>query len=126
MILAVGTVLAQALPSDSLAMAAAMFGAGIAVGVDVLTDHAEVGMGVAGAAVAIPVAVYLARIWVLHDVPRPASRLRMAMTPVAVVLVLLTPLTAQPIFLTGVVVVGLLAARILTAPAVARLADVPD
>ena len=97
--------------------AAAAVGAGIAVGVDVLTDHAKVDLAVAGAAVAIPVAVYLAGIWVLHDVPRPLSRLRMWLTPAAIVLVLLTPLTPQPILLTGVVVGGLLAAKLLTAPA---------
>jgi len=96
--------------------AAAAVGAGIAVGVDVLTHHAHVDMAVAGAAVAIPVAVYLAGIWLLHDVPRPMSRLRMTLSPVAIVLVLLTPLTPQPIFLTGAVVVGLLAAKLATAP----------
>ncbi len=98
--------------------AAAAVGAGIAVGVDVLTDHAHVDLTVAGAAVAIPVAIYLAGIWVLHDVPRPLSRLRMSLTPVAIVLVLLTPLTPQPILLTGVVVGLLLAAKLWTAPAV--------
>lgn len=97
-------------------ISAAAVGAGIAVGVDVLTVHAEVDMTVAGAAVAIPVAIYLASIWVLHDVPRPMSQLRMALSPVAVVLVLLTPLTPQPILLTGVVVVALLAAKIVTTP----------
>jgi low temperature requirement protein LtrA len=96
--------------------AAAAVGAGIAVGVDVLTDHGHVGMSVAGAAVAVPVAIYLASIWVLHDVPRPQSRLRMSLTPVAIVLVLLTPFTPQPILLTGVVVGLLLAARLATAP----------
>ena len=96
--------------------AAAAVGAGIAVGVDVLTDHAHVDMTVAGAAVAIPVAVYLAGIWVLHDWPRPMSRLRMSLSPIAIIGVLLTPLTPQPIFLTGAVVVGLLAAKIATTP----------
>lgn len=96
--------------------AAAAVGAGIAIGVDVLTDHAHVDMAVAGAAVAIPVAIYLAGIWLLHDVPRPMSRLRMSLSPVAIVLVLLTPLTPQPIFLTGAVVVALLAAKIATTP----------
>jgi hypothetical protein len=91
-------------------------GAGIAVGVDVLTDHAHVDMHVAGAAVAIPVAVYLISIWALHDVPRPMSRSRMALTPMAAILVLATPLTAQPIFLTGALVVGLLGLRLLTTP----------
>lgn len=97
--------------------AAAAVGAGIAVGVDVLTDHAEVGLGVAGVAVAIPVSIYVAGVWVLHDLPRTMSRLRMALSPVAVVLVLLTPLTPQPILLTGIVVVGLLATKVATTPA---------
>ena len=98
--------------------AAAAVGGGIAVGVDVLTDHAEVDIAVAGAAVAVPVAIYLLSIWVLHDVPRPQSRMRMALSPSAAVLVLLTPLTPQPILLTGVVVGGLLAAKLATAPSV--------
>jgi hypothetical protein len=62
------------------------------------------------------VAIYLGGIWVLHDLPRPMSRLRMALSPIAIVLVLLAPLTPQPIFLTGAVVVGLLAAKIVTTP----------
>jgi low temperature requirement protein LtrA len=96
--------------------AAAAVGAGIAVGVDVLTDHAHVDVFVAGAAVAVPVAIYLAGIWALHDVPRPLSRLRMSLTPIAIVLVLLTPLTPQPILLTGVVVGLLLVAKLATSP----------
>jgi hypothetical protein len=82
--------------------------------VDVLTDHAHVDFAVAGAAVAIPVAIYLGGVWVLHDLPRPMSRLRMALSPVAIALVLLTPLTPQPIFLTGAIVVLLLVAKLLT------------
>ena len=73
-------------------------------------------IAVAGAAVAVPVAIYLLSIWVLHDVPRPQSRLRMALSPVAAGLVLLTPLTPQPILLTGLVVGGLLVAKLATAP----------
>lgn len=99
-------------------IAAAAVGAGIAVGVDVLTDHAAVDLSVAGAAVAIPVALYLAGIWLLHDVPRSMSRLRTALSPLAIALVLLTPLAPQPIFLTGAIVVGLLAAKIVTTPQV--------
>jgi low temperature requirement protein LtrA len=99
--------------------AAAAVGAGIAVAVDVLTDHAEVDLFVAGAAVAIPVAIYLAGLWVLHDLPRPLSRLRMSLTPIAIVLVLLTPLTPQPILLTGLVVGALLAAKLVTSAGVA-------
>jgi low temperature requirement protein LtrA len=96
--------------------AAAAVGAGIAVGVDVLTHHAHVDMTVAGAAVAIPVAIYLAGIWILHDWPRAMSRLRMSLSPIAIVLVLLTPLTPQPIFLTGAIVVSLLGVKLATTP----------
>jgi low temperature requirement protein LtrA len=96
--------------------AAAAVGAGIAVGVDVMTQHAEVDLTVAGAAVAVPTAVYIAGIWVLHDVPRPMSRLRMALSPMAVAVLLLMPFAPQPIFLTGVVVVALLASKIATTP----------
>jgi low temperature requirement protein LtrA len=97
-------------------ISAAAVGAGIAVGVDVLTDHAQVDIRVAGAAVAFPVAVYLMGIWALHDVSRPMSRLRLALTPITALLVVATPLTAQPIFLAGALVVGLLGLKILTAP----------
>ena len=96
--------------------AAAAVGAGIAVAVDVATHHAEVDLTIAGWAVAIPVAIYLAGIWVLHDVPREQSRLRMVLSPIAVVVVLLTPLTPAPILLAGVVVVGLLIAKLATTP----------
>ena len=42
-------------------------------------------MAVAGAAVAIPVAVYLAGIWVLHDCASTDVRLRMSLGPIAIV-----------------------------------------
>ena len=104
-------------------IAAAAVGAGIAVGVDVRTDHADVNVTVAGAAVAIPVAIYLASIWVLHDVPRPMSQLRMALSPIAIGLVLLTPFTPYPILIAGLVVVGLLGAKIVTTPQASATAE---
>jgi low temperature requirement protein LtrA len=96
--------------------AAAAVGAGIAVAVDVVTHHAHVDLMVGGAAVAVPVAIYLGGVWVLHDVPRPMSRLRMSLTPIAIVMILLTPFTPYPVFLTGVIVVALLAAKIASNP----------
>lgn len=103
--------------------AAAAAGAGIPVAVDVVTDHAEVGLPVAGAAVAVPVAIYLFGIWVLQDVPRTMTVRRMALTPIAIVLVLLTPFTSYPVILAGAVVVGLLAAKIALTPQPADAAE---
>jgi len=94
--------------------AAAAVGAGVAIAVDVATHHTELDMQVAGAAAAVPVAVYVAGTWVLHDVPRAMPAWRMAMSPAAVVLILLAPLTPAPVLATGVVVVGLLAAKVAT------------
>jgi low temperature requirement protein LtrA len=96
--------------------AAASVGAGIAVGVDVLTDHADVDMTVAGLAVAVPVAIYIMGVWALHDLPRPMTRARMAASPVAAAVVMLTPLTPQPILGTGLALGALLAVKLLTAP----------
>src|SRR5215208_2834264 len=53
--------------------AAAAVGAGLAVGVDQVTHHAEISAGAAGAAVAIPVAVYLLCLLALHGRPEDAS-----------------------------------------------------
>jgi len=96
--------------------AAAAVGAGIAVAVEVATHHGEIGPDVAGAAVAVPVSIYLAGIWVLHDLPRPMSPLRMALDPIAIALVLVSPLLPHPVLLTGIILVSLLAAKILSAP----------
>ena len=58
-------------------------------------------MRTAGAAVAIPVAVYVLCVSVLHD--RPEHRWRRLYGPAAALLVLLTPFTPQPALLTGLV-----------------------
>ena len=62
---------------------------------DQATHHAKVGAVAAGAAVAIPVAVYLLCLWVLHD--RPEYRQTRWFGPVAAVLVLLTPFTGYAV-----------------------------
>ena len=61
--------------------AAAAVGAGLAVNVDYATHHAKIGAAAAGAAVAIPVAIYLLCLWFLHD--RPEYRATRAYGPIA-------------------------------------------
>jgi low temperature requirement protein LtrA len=70
---------------------AAAFGAGLAVNVDFLSDHAEISATQAEYAIALPVAVYLLATWLLHIRSYP-SWPRLVTVPVAVVLALLTPL----------------------------------
>jgi low temperature requirement protein LtrA len=90
--------------------AAAAVGAGLAVAVDQATGRAPVSTTVAGAAVAVPVAVYLVCLWILHY--RPEYQPTRWFGPAAAALVLLTPLTAYAVPLIGVILATLVAAKI--------------
>jgi len=81
--------------------AVAAVGAGLAVSVDHLTRRGHVSNLVAGAAVAVPAALYLITLWFLlaRSEPRPAARIA---GPVTAVAVLLTPLTGQAVLWTGI------------------------
>jgi low temperature requirement protein LtrA len=72
---------------------AAAVGAGLAANVDHVTGHSKVSAVAVGYAVALPVAVYVACLWVLHD--RPEYRRTRLFGPLTVVLVLLSPFTGQ-------------------------------
>jgi low temperature requirement protein LtrA len=91
--------------------AAAAVGAGLAAAVDVVTHEAHTTMRMAGAAVAIPVAVYVLCLWTLHY--RPEFRRTRPFGPLAAALVLLTPFTPQPVLFTGLVIALLVAVKLL-------------
>jgi low temperature requirement protein LtrA len=90
---------------------AAAVGAGLAVSVDYATHHAKIDATTAGAAVAIPVAVYLVCLWFLHD--RPEYGWTRALGPIAAVLILLTPFTGQAVLLTGVILASLVGLKLI-------------
>ena len=90
---------------------AAAVGAGLAVSVDYATHHAKIGSVAAGAAVAVPVAVFLMCLWFLHDRPEyrqdachGSDRRR--------VLILLTPLSGHAVLLTGTVLTALVGVKL--------------
>ncbi|MBM2617273.1 low temperature requirement protein A [Actinoplanes sp. LDG1-06] len=87
---------------------AAAVGAGLALAVDHVTDHAEISATLTAYAIAVPVAVYLFFVWLLHVRPHQAGPLRFAY-PVGVVLVLLTPFVPGSIELIAGVLVLLVA-----------------
>jgi low temperature requirement protein LtrA len=91
---------------------AAAVGAGLAVVVDHTTHHAEIGSVGAGAAVAVPVALYLLSLWALHERPRAASTLEASLAPMVTLLILLTPWSGQPVLLTGLLLSALLAIKL--------------
>lgn len=91
--------------------AAAAVGAGLAVAVDYSTHHAEIDSFGAGAAVAIPVAIYLISLWLLQERPF-AGFTHTLLFPACAILILLTPLTGQAVLLTGLLLSVLLAIKL--------------
>ena len=85
--------------------AAAAVGAGLAVSVDHAMHRSHISDSLAGASVAVPVAVYLFCLWFLHA-RRDPGRARIA-TPLFAIAVLLTPLIGQAVLCAGVLVAGL-------------------
>lgn len=93
--------------------AVAAVGAGLAVAIDHATDHAEIGPVAAGAAVAIPVALYLVALWFLHPRARGQGLISSLLLPLAALLILLTSFTGQAVLLTGLLLSGLLAIKLI-------------
>jgi low temperature requirement protein LtrA len=86
---------------------AAAVGAGLSVVIDQLTGHGELDVTAAGAAVTVPVAVYLLTLWFLHVRPHGVRAARTVLYPVTAVLVLTTTWTGLPVLLTGLLLTGL-------------------
>lgn len=89
---------------------AAAVGAGLAVAVDQATHHAEIGRAMAGAAVAVPTAIYLVSLRMLHGWPAEGGTRFLGL--VSAGLILLTPFTGQAVLLTGLLLAGLLAVKL--------------
>ncbi|MEH0844838.1 low temperature requirement protein A [Micromonospora sp. CPCC 205711] len=95
--------------------AVAAVGAGLAVAVDHERHVAHLSGVAAGYAVAIPVAVYLFTVWVLH-VRRQQRGPVLAAFPVTVALVLLAPLGPVPVHLVAALLFLLVALTVATRP----------
>ncbi|BCB77354.1 low temperature requirement protein A [Phytohabitans flavus] len=93
---------------------AAAVGAGLAVAVDHETHKAHLGGVGVGYAVAVPVAVYLLSVWVLHIRPHQQGLIVVAY-PVAAALTLLAPLTPAPVPAVAVAVAALVAVTVVAA-----------
>jgi low temperature requirement protein LtrA len=83
---------------------AAATGAGIALNVDAARDATELTARAAAWALAIPLAVYVVSVWLVHRVPVDGLT-RSFMFPVAAVLLLVTPLALHPLPLMAVILV---------------------
>jgi low temperature requirement protein LtrA len=92
--------------------AVAAVGAGLSVSVDYERHLAHVSERTAGYAVAVPLAVFLLTVWVLHVRPQQHGTVVVAF-PVVAALALLAPLGPQPVYVLAALVVALVALTIL-------------
>jgi low temperature requirement protein LtrA len=90
---------------------AAAVGAGLGVAVDHASHHSEISDVAVGYALAVPVAVFLFFVWLLHSRPHRSGEATVTM-PIGVVLVLLTPLAPASIELLAAVLVALVVVNV--------------
>jgi low temperature requirement protein LtrA len=82
---------------------AAAVGAGLALAIEAAAGHGSLDAVAAGYAVAIPVALYLGCLFILHGVPRLDRWTEGWPTAVPILAILVVPLTGWGVLLTGVV-----------------------
>jgi low temperature requirement protein LtrA len=95
---------------------AAAVGAGLQVAVDHDAGTAHLPAWGAAGSVAVPVALYLLSVWLLHPGAEARRSPRRAAYPLAAALVVCAMPAGQPVLLIGLLLAALVAARLLTAP----------
>jgi low temperature requirement protein LtrA len=94
--------------------AAAAVGAGLAVAIELATGHGALDVVGAGYAVTIPVAIYLAGLWFIHELAHVESSRDWIPAMATIGALLVVPLTGWGVLLGGVVVSALLAYKLAT------------
>jgi low temperature requirement protein LtrA len=95
---------------------AAAIGAGLALGVDHATGHADLPTRGVGAAVTVPAAIYVLTLWTLHVGPHHTGPARVRAFPLtAAALILAATVTGQPVLITGLLLAALVAVSAFTA-----------
>jgi low temperature requirement protein LtrA len=92
--------------------AAAAAGAGLAVAVDQATHHSVLTDTKAGFALTAPVSVFLLAVWVLHFRHKVPGPMRTYAVPAAVVLILASSFTPEPVLATGLLLAALVASAL--------------
>ena len=85
--------------------AATGVGVGLAVGVDVITDHAVVGQMVAVTSVTIPAAIFVLGIWLVHEQFSAEGTMQKLLMPVTALLILLCSFIPSGQVLTALILV---------------------
>jgi low temperature requirement protein LtrA len=93
---------------------AAAVGAGLAAVVDHAAGKAHISYRAAGAAIAVPVAIYLMSVWLMHLRPHQVGLLQRAAVPAVAALVLVAAAFDGPVLVIGFLLAGLVAFSVVT------------
>jgi low temperature requirement protein LtrA len=89
----------------------AAVGAGLVVGIEEATGHAHVGWTLVGFSVAVPVALYMATMFLLY-IRLPVSRSHRAILPITAAIVLAAAFAPAPILVIGLVLAAYVALKV--------------
>jgi low temperature requirement protein LtrA len=87
--------------------AGAAVGAGLAVAADYATHHAEISGTLAGAAVTVPVAIFVVATWAVHHRPHGTGPVYALLEPGSALLILAATFTGAPVVVTGLILAAL-------------------
>ncbi len=91
--------------------AAAAVGAGLAVAIEGVAGHSQLGSRGTAAAIGVPVAVYLLSLWALY-IRAAHSPIAMFSVPATAMLVLAAPFTGAPVLVVGILLAALVALKV--------------
>lgn len=121
----VGTAFVWSLLHMPIFAGAAAVGAGLVVAIEEAGGHAHLGWTAVGSFVAVPLAIFLGSIWLLYVRSELPAISRWSL-PTTVGLLLLAPLTPSPILAIGLILVGMVAAKIAWKARQARPVEAPS
>jgi low temperature requirement protein LtrA len=104
--------------------AAAATGAGVAVAVDRIAGHSQLGRLGTGLACTVPVACYVLAGWVLHAPFKPSTLLRNYGAPAGIAAVLISTFSPEPVLVTGLILAVLVALRLVERARTPTVAEV--
>jgi hypothetical protein len=90
-------------------------GAGLVVAIDQLAGHSELTDVQAALRIHLPVSLYVLSVWALHARYKAGTAVRSYAPPAAIALILLSTFTSEPVLVTGLVMVGLVALNVVSA-----------
>jgi low temperature requirement protein LtrA len=93
---------------------AAAFGAGVAVAIGQVVHRSQLTPWESGFICTVPVTCYLLTVWALHARYKPPSKMRTFAVPIAVVAILASSFTSQPVLATGSIMTVLVAMTVIT------------